>query len=456
VEQTWVFGGPDDDTIWGSGDATTGGPYAGKLVVDGGAGDDTVAGGAGDDCLTDTGAGGLAGDEDLVDYSAATSSVIASLTTGIVTAGGLGVDTLVGTAAPSCETFAGDDGDGSSFEDLVGSDFNDTLTGDISTFGNIITPGAGDDSVSGAAVAGDTGDDYVDYSDSAAGVTVDFVAGTATGNGNDTLTRIEGAYGSDFDDTFVDDIESANPVFAGAGNDLFDQGTDPDAGDGDSDLLDGEGGTDTIDYSQRTDDLVVSLNSAAGSAGPPVVGCGGDVLNAPCADGDVDDGEEDDLQGIENANLGTGDDTFTGSAFNNVVNPGGGQNVLDGAAGSDSLDYTGYESGVTVNMAGGSTGGDSAVNFENAKGSSHNDNMTGNSDSNTLNGRGGSDNLKAGGGDDTVRGGAGNDKIRGGSGDDDLFGARGNDYLNGGSGTDLCKGGPGKDKKKGCELGGKN
>ena len=70
----------------------------------------------------------------------------------------------------------------------------------------------------------------------------------------------------------------------------------------------------------------------------------------------------------ENANLGTGDDSFSGNEFNNVVKPGGGQNVLDGNGGSDTLDYSEYEAGVVVNMAGGVDCWDSAVEFENAMG----------------------------------------------------------------------------------------
>ena len=41
-------------------------------------------------------------------------------------------------------------------------------------------------------------------------------------------------------------------------------------------------------------------------------------------------GEGDVLIDAENAILGSGNDTFTGSAFNNTVWPNGGQNVLNG------------------------------------------------------------------------------------------------------------------------------
>ena len=163
---------------------------------------------------------------------------------------------------------------------------------------------------------------------------------------------------------------------------------------------------------------------------------------------------------LENAILGTGDDTFTGNAFANRVWPNGGQNVLNGDAplgpftGGDVLDYSvGYEAGVNVNMAGGATAGDSAIGFENAIGTAFNDKFVGDGQSNTIRGAGGNDSIRSGGGDDTVRGGAGNDRLRTGSGDDDAFGGAGNDRINGGGGVDFCKGGPGNERVRGCEQG---
>ena len=171
--------------------------------------------------------------------------------------------------------------------------------------------------------------------------------------------------------------------------------------------------------------------------------------------GDINEGEDDSIEQVENANLGTGDDTFWGSEFGNVVKPGGGQNVLDGDGGSDMLDYT-STAAVVVNMAGGSTGGDSAMEFENAVGPTSTTTSRRRRLSNTLKAGKGNDNVKGGGGDDTVRGAGGKDTLRGGTGDDDIYGGAGNDVLNGGKGTDLCKGGKGKDKKSSCELGGKS
>ena len=419
VETFNVLGGAGDDTVWGAGSTATGALFTGDLTAVGNAGDDWFASGAGDDLFT----GGA--DEDTIDATGGTSSVTVNLTAGSLTGGGLGFDTLA------------------TIEDIQGSGFGDFLTGDGND--NWIYPGAGDDKIDGEAL-----EDTIDYWDAEAAVTVDMDAETATGgSGNDTFSDIEDASGSDFDDTFVDDITTDSFYYGAAGDDTFDQGADPSTGDSDS--IDGEGGSDWVDYSQRTEDLTVTLSSFVGVAGPPATGCGGVAVTLPpCADGDQGEGEEDDLQGVENVSLGTGDDSFTGNAFGNSVQPGGGQNVLAGLGGSDTLDYLLYEAGVEVNMAGGSSAGDSATDFENVVGSDFADTITGNDGSNTIKSRKGNDNVRAGGGDDTIKAGGGADSVRAGSGDDDLWGQKGNDYLNGGKGSDFCKGGPGKDTLKSC------
>jgi len=103
-----------------------------------------------------------------------------------------------------------------------------------------------------------------------------------------------------------------NEIFGLGGKDTLSGGS----GDGDgADQFDGGAGIDTIDYGNNTLSTVVDLG----------------VLNAVTVNNGVA-GENDQLYGatIENAILGTGDDSFTGSAFNNIVWPNGGQNVLAG------------------------------------------------------------------------------------------------------------------------------
>jgi Ca2+-binding RTX toxin-like protein len=408
-------GGDGDDTLTGGAESDNASTTSFGDDIEGGLGDDTLAGGLGDDTL-DGGAG-----EDTADFSGSATAVNANLATGNAT--GQGLDTLT------------------AIEDLVGSALGDTLTGDTPV-DNVITGAAGDDKIDCGGAA--TDEDTADFSDSAAGVTVDLVAGTATGDGTDTLKNCEDVQGSDLDDTITGD-DNDNALFGGGGVDSISGGTATD----DSDIIDGESGSDWVNYGDRTDPVTVDLTKST-------VGVTAGSCNdaAEFVNGDVAGGEADCINAVENAALGTGDDTFVGSAFNNTVEPGGGQNVLSGAGGSDTLDYSvGYDAGVTVNLAGGAASDDAIDAFENVIGTAFADSITGDDGSNTLKSRKGNDNVRGGAGDDTVKAGAGNDLVRGGTGDDDLWGQKGNDALNGGKGSDFCKGGPGKDVLKSCESG---
>ncbi|MDV7269964.1 Hint domain-containing protein [Thioclava sp. A2] len=162
-----VFAGTGDDTIYGGdgNDSLSGG--AGNDSLNGGAGDDTLAGGAGADAL-DGGTG-----FDTADYSASGTAVHIELSTGSFSGGDATGDTAVGIDA------------------IIGSDFNDTLTGydgtfDGGTVSNLLDGGAGDDFLSGLGGAdwliggagndtliGGVGDDTFVYS---------------LGDGNDTIT----------------------------------------------------------------------------------------------------------------------------------------------------------------------------------------------------------------------------------------------------------------------------
>ncbi|HEX9123779.1 MAG TPA: calcium-binding protein [Actinomycetota bacterium] len=395
-----MLGGDGDDYLCGGGSTITGGPTTIPMSIVGdvsGAGTDEgyddLCGGLGNDTI-DAGyaiSGGFGGAA--ADYLNFTGPITATFTAPLDPAEGTVTGTVTGAGSDNLVDIT----------DIYGSQGNDTITGDENS--NDIAGGPGDDAINGGTAGGD--EDTADFWDSAEAVTVDLGAGTATGDGNDTLKNMEDVYGSDFND-----------LIAGA----------PHV----DNYIDGAAGADWIDYSAYSSAVSVTLDGVTPS-------------------GDVSE-ESDTLVHMENALLGSGDDTFKGNAFNNVVNPGGGQNVLDGLTGSDTLDYSSYEEGVTVNLAGGSTAGDSAVNFENVKGTDFRDNITGGPESNTVSSGKGNDNVKGGGGDDTLRLGAGPDVARGGSGDDDMFGKGGNDTLFGGSGTDLGNGGKGKDVCKGVEI----
>ena len=200
---------------------------AGNNTLTGLAGNDTLIGGMGDDTLD----GGL-GTADTASYAPAGSGVTVSLVTaGAQNTLGAGIDTLVG------------------IERLVGSAFNDTLTGD--GLANRIDGGAGDDTVEGGAgndvllgglngAAGDT----VSYATATAGVKVSLattVAQNTVGAGTDTLSGFENLTGSAFNDKLTGN-GFANVLAGGAGNDILKGG----AG---NDTLAGGIGADTFAFS---------------------------------------------------------------------------------------------------------------------------------------------------------------------------------------------------------------
>jgi choice-of-anchor C domain-containing protein len=87
-----------------------------------------------------------------------------------------------------------------SIQNIIGSNFNDTLTGDGSN--NVLEGGLGDDIING----GGGGNDTASYQHATAGVTVDLsIAGqqNTVGAGTDTLTNIQNLIGSSFADTLT-------------------------------------------------------------------------------------------------------------------------------------------------------------------------------------------------------------------------------------------------------------
>ena len=224
------LGGSDVIRGLGGGDRICGGNGSDKLiggdridVLQGEAGNDTLGGGGGNDALF----GGAGSDRfsggtgfDLASFFFAPSGVQADLTAGTA-AGGEGTDTLTG------------------IEDLEGSRYDDALTGDPGE--NFFYPGEGNDAVNGGG--GTT--DLVDFFFSLNGVSVDLTAGTATGEGTDTLAGIGQVFGSRHDDTITGDA-NANSLYGGPGTDTI-------FGAAGDDSLDGGEGTDTLDGGDGTD-----------------------------------------------------------------------------------------------------------------------------------------------------------------------------------------------------------
>ena len=162
---------------------------------------------------------------------------------------------------------------------------------------------------------------------------------------------------------------------------------------------------------------------------------------------------------------GDGDDQLFGQDDNDILIGGAGADALDGGAGRDTANYAGSAAGIVANLLsgslhGGDAEGDSIVgnSIENLVGTRFADDLTGDAQANLLNGGRSNDRLDGGEGNDRLIGGTQNDVLIGGDGRDALFGDNGNDrlfggndrdFLYGGRHNDLIKAGDGNDLVKG-------
>ncbi len=96
--------------------------------------------------------------------------------------------------------------------------------------------------------------------------------------------------------------------------------------------------------------------------------------------------------------------------------------------------------GIKVDRTYSGTDGDDTIT-----GSNFNDLMSGNAGNDTVSGGNNRDCILGGEGNDSLFGDNGNDVLLGGAGQDELRGGNGNDVLYGGPGTDTLDGGPGND-----------
>jgi Ca2+-binding RTX toxin-like protein len=351
--------------------------YAGNDIIIGGGGADTIDGGDGTDAAgyfnsgfgvivdlgTGTGGSSDAAGDVLISIENLGGSTFDDTLTGNAGAnllnGGGGSDILDGAAG--ADTLYGGNGD----DTIDGGDGNDALNGGGGgifggIFGGIDTlnGGAGNDALNGGvgadAINGGAGVDIADYNGSADGVTVNLTTNINTGGyaEGDMLTLIENLQGSNADDTLTGDIQ-ANLLLGRGGNDV----------------LNGSAGWDTLDG-------------------------------------------------------GNGDDQLNGGADGDILRGGAGADQLAGGAGSDTATYFDSAAGVTINLqtgvnTGGTAAGDTIANdIETINGSNHDDVMTGNALGNGLIGYDGADTLSGGGNNDTLRGGSGADVLNGGTGAD--------------------------------------
>ena len=303
------------------------------------AGDDLINGGMGDDLMV-----GGAG-SDTVDYSTAESAVTVRLHTGLSqNTGGAGIDRLM------------------QIENLIGSDYDDHLTGNWAD--NTLTGGLGNDHLRGRngndTLVGNFGDDTL-----------------AGGAGNDTL------YGGAGDDSLRGD-NGNDALVGGAGMDTLrgNAGNDTLYGNDDDDVLLGGGGSDTL-YGGNGNDRLDGGSLAdhmEGGAGDDVyvvnhvddmilelAGEGMDTVRVNGTDYTL-------AANIERMIIASGSVSGTGNALDNAMTGSGGSNTLMGLVGDD-----------------------------------------------VLKGMGGRDTLDGGDGNDWLYGGRGQDMLTGGTGADRFF-----------------------------------
>lgn len=328
------LGGNDD--LFGKG---------GNDLLNGGAGLDRLLGAAGDDKLL----GGLA--NDILRGGEGKDSLF----------GGDGLDTLLGEGGDDklfgdsgADKLDGGDGKdqlsgGDGADQLFGRDGNDRLDGGAGNdklFGgnhnDVLAGGAGAD-----LLAGGSGVDWIAYDLGAtAGVTVDFLAGTASGGtaNGDSFSGIENARGTKFADSLsgnngnnsLDGLGAGDTLVGRNGNDVLRGGAGSDqmtGGDGndrllpgadsDADVVDGGAGSDWVDYSDATG--LVWINLTAGLAA--IAAAGDSYISIENVQG----------SGFADQLIAKTDGSVFGGKGADMIGDSGGTETLRGGEGLDTL-----------------------------------------------------------------------------------------------------------------------
>ncbi len=241
---------------------------------------------------------------DTVDYSHAAGPVTASLSNPASNTGAAAGDIYI------------------SIENLRGTAFNDTLTGDGNN--NVIEGGAGDDVLDGGGVGGN---DTASYEHATAGVTVSLMVSgpqNTIGAGTDTLSNFQNLRGSSFADRLTGNGNSV--LEGGPGNDI---------------LIGAVGGNDTATYQHATAGVTVDLATGIATGNASV---GSDTLIG--------------VSSVQGSNF---NDTLVGDGLNNIIFGNDGNDIINGGGGNDTL--TGGSGADTFVYANGG-GADTITDFD--------------------------------------------------------------------------------------------
>jgi len=420
-----LTGGSGNDTLSGGNgnDQLTGG--GGADLITGSRGNDTLTGGAGADTIdgnagTDT---YVAGDGTAISLTLNTSVAVAVLVGGGAAdlisnienvVGTNGNDSITGDATGNLlQGLGGDDllNGGGGNDTLIGGTGADNLTGGLGN--DIFIIAAAADHVAGEAIAGGVGSDTIRFTSLVAGETLTLTA-AVTDVDNVIDLVIGGAAG------LTTGTTALNVNADALGDSLAVNLT----GNGGANVLTGNASADTISGGAGND----TLNG----------GVGNDILNGGDGSDNINGGA-----GADRLIGGNGDDVFIIAAASEYA---AGESIA-GGAGSDTIRFTSTAAGETLTLtaavtdvdnvinvaignAAGLTTGTTALNVNaDALGDTLAVNLTGNDGANVLVGNTSADTINGGAGNDAISGGDGNDIINGGAGLDSLIGGNGDDLF---------------------------